>query len=1113
MHRPTLASAAVLALGALLPAARADLTLAPLFTDHMVLQQRSASPVWGWERPGVRVTIRASWGATAEAVADERGRWRATLETPGPGGPHEVSIAGQTGRTLRDVYIGEVWLASGQSNMEWPIRATHDAAATIAAADDPHIRFFTVPNTMSLHPRIDAAASWTVVTPQSAPGLSAVAYHFARSLGEMDPRLGRTVPVGIIAADWGGTRIEAWMDAESLSRFPEHAGELETVEQLRDPARREPLMADAAQTWWDRLDTLPGQPGRGWTGPAFDDGSWTEATLPATWSGELASFDGIVRYRRAVEVPASWEGRAATIELGPIDDRDDVWVNGTHVGGIRTDGAWSVARRYEIPAGVLRAGANVVAVRVYDTGGAGGINGRPEQMRLAPAQPGSLPEADRGAIPLAGAWRQRIGTAAAQLPPMGQPAQIGPNTATALYNGMIHPLLPYKVRGVLWYQGESNRGNAARYADLKRAWIGRWRERFESPDMPFYWVQIAPYGYQNDRGETAALREAQAAALDVPGTGMVVTTDIGDNADIHPANKREVGRRLALLALRHTYGIEGVVASGPAPAEVRPGGAGGAGGTGAGGSPGAEGGGAISIRFTNADGLRLDPAPTGLTGFEVAGEDRRFHAASAVVRGDTVTLRATGVARPVAARLNFTRSPEANLFNAQGLPTAPFRTDDWPAATVSRHEESFIAPLRDADPGFIDLFNGRDLSGWVNVNCDRSTWTVDRDGDGPYIRCTGIPTGLLRTERAYENFVLELEYRHMVPGGNAGLFVWSDTLTARGSPFSRSIEVQVMDGQEGARFTSDGDIFPIWGAVMTPENGRDGGSRAFPTERRTNPAPMWNHYRVECVDGSVTLAVNGKVVSRGHSAAPRLGVICLESEGSEVHFRNIRIRELIAGPARLSDAHVASFEDGFRPLYNGVDLAEWDVRPEHVGHWKPTDWRLVFDGQGADLWTRESFRDFVLICDWRWTRPPVEIDRPVILPDGSQARNPDGTPMLRRVPDAGDSGIYLRGTSKAQVNIWCWPVGSGEVYGYRTDTSMPPEVRAGVTPRTVADAPIGQWNRFVVTMRGNRLTVVLNGQTVLENALLPGVPEEGPIALQMHGDPIEFANIMIRELP
>lgn len=409
------------------------------------------------------------------------------------------------------------------------------------------------------------------------------------------------------------------------------------------------------------------------------------------------------------------------------------------------------------------------------------------------------------------------------------------------------------------------------------------------------------------------------------------------------------------------------------------------------------------------------------------------------------------------------------------------------------------------------LFNGHDLSGWVNVNAGNNTWGV-RDG---MIVCSGHPTALLRTERMYENFVVELEFRHLHPGGNSGLFVCSDALPVRGQPYTRAIEVQIMDGAEGDWYTSDGDIFPIHGAKMTPENPRPkGGSRAFPTEKRMKPSPEWNHYRVEVNNGNVSLAVNGKVVTRGHDCRPRKGYICLESEGSEIQFRNLRIAELPPSVPALNADQTASADEGFRPIFGG-DFSGWKYGPAHEGHWTTEDWTVVTDGKGDDLWTEKSYRDFVLIADWRWTTKPEdapETERPVILPSGEQAKDAAGEGVVARVRDAGDSGIYLRGSSKSQVNIWCWPVGSGEVYGYRTDAKMPPEVRAGVTPKVAADAPIGQWNRFVITMKGDRLTLVLNGKTVIENAQLPGVAPEGPIALQKHDGRIQFGNLYIKEL-
>jgi len=292
--------------------------------------------------------------------------------------------------------------------------------------------------------------------------------------------------------------------------------------------------------------------------------------------------------------------------------------------------------------------------------------------------------------------------------------------------------------------------------------------------------------------------------------------------------------------------------------------------------------------------------------------------------------------------------------------------------------------------------------------------------------------------------------------------------------------------------------------------------RSYPKEKRMRPTGIWNHYRVESNDGILTLAVNGKVVTRGFHLNPRKGYICLESEGSEIHFRNIRIKELPGTnpPPEL----VAKEDEGFRSLFNGLDLRGWKQVPGNKEHWLAKDWILDYDGkslvQGEDvhLWSEKEYGNFKLIVDWRLPDEPVIEAVPVILLDGKQAIDEKGKEITVPVLDAGDSGIYLRGTSKCQLNIWNWPVGSGEIWGYRTDENMTPEIRRAATPILNADKPVGQWNRFEITAIENRITVVVNGKTVIREARLPGLPKRGPIALQHHGDHVQFANIYIKEL-
>lgn len=359
--------------------------------------------------------------------------------------------------------------------------------------------------------------------------------------------------------------------------------------------------------------------------------------------------------------------------------------------------------------------------------------------------------------------------------------------------------------------------------------------------------------------------------------------------------------------------------------------------------------------------------------------------------------------------------------------------------------------------GFRPLFNGKDLAGWVRVNTAPSTWTVQ---DGLLV-CSGKPIGELRTTRMYQNFILELEWRHMVPKGNSGVFVWADDITAPGQPFHRAIEVQVLENAYGntRHYTTHGDIFPIHGARMTPLNGR-GGSRAFPTEERSRPSPQWNHYRIVCENGSISLAVNGGVVTKGENCSPRKGYICLESEGGIVHFRNLRLKELPDTP--LDPADVATADRGFRCLYTGVDLSGWIAAKGDEGSWVPRDWILAYEGRssaaGLPLSTEESFGDIGFIFDVR-------------LQEGS------GTPR-----------VLLRGSERAAIAV---------------DAGDPAMGRHLAKARG--------WNRFEGAIRGDRLTLALNGNELFRDRLLPEVPPRGPLRILSAG-PVELANLYVREL-
>ena len=415
------------------------------------------------------------------------------------------------------------------------------------------------------------------------------------------------------------------------------------------------------------------------------------------------------------------------------------------------------------------------------------------------------------------------------------------------------------------------------------------------------------------------------------------------------------------------------------------------------------------------------------------------------------------------------------------------------------------------------LFNGKDLSGWVNVNCSSDTFTAKQGDDGvPYILCSGVPTGVLRTAQMYENFTLDMDWMHEQEPGNAGLFIWSDGITAVGVPFTRSIEVQIMltpdvkDKEGRLLYTGQGDIFNIHGSTMTPDRPHPAGwSRCLPSARMTKGKGEWNHYTVKADHGRLTLAVNGVEVGGASNINPRKGYICLESEGTPIRFRNIRLTPLPAAEPPISADQCAVADEGFTYLLKD-GLKAWHEDPALAGHWKLNDDTLSYDGKGSHLWTNESFGDFEFVIDWRWVGDSQgKMQRPLFAADGSEQKDAEGKPQTMEIEEW-DSGIFVRGDSKSQVNMWNWPAGSGEIWGYRTDQSMSPAIRAACTPKMKADAPIGSWNRFRITMQGEQMKVLLNNKAVIPGATLPGVAATGPIAIQSHGSALECMNIYIR---
>jgi sialate O-acetylesterase len=634
------------------------LRLPALVGDHMVLQRDAQVRIWGWAKPGVPVMVEASWSPQAMmSGADAKGRWEVRFATPADQpGPHQITIQdGAASLTVSDVLLGEVWVCGGQSNMEWTLgpgvgNGVIGGAEAAAAADWPDLRWFDVPNEVAMAPAEDCGGAWQRCTPQTAPRMSAIGFFFGAALRRELPG----VPIGLIGCNWGGTVAEAWMSEEMLADHGGFDAELARLRTARaEGADIAASLAQLQRAWWDALDAKDEGSRALWNRADFDDSAWGEATLPGAWSGALAEHDGVVWYRKTVTIPAEWVQRDLVVELGPIDDCDTFWADGERWGATHEDGAWQTPRQYRIAAKMVNDTELVLALRVTDTGGAGGLIGAPEAMRIYRQ---NHPE---HAVPLAGAWQTMRGASLAELGAFPRRSWLHANFPAALHHGMLAPISRFAIRGAIFYQGESNVGRWEQYRSLFPAMVRSWRAAWGQGEFPFYWVQIAPYAY--GAGEKLArLREAQTMALAaIPHGGMAVTMDVGDPRDIHPLEKRVVGERLARWALAGPYGRKDLEVSGPLLRSAEP--------------RGAE----MILHFDHAAGLQALGGAE-LAHFTLAGADKVFHPAEARIEGATVVLRCAAVSAPVAARYCWGETDAGSLANGAGLPAPSFRTDDWP---------------------------------------------------------------------------------------------------------------------------------------------------------------------------------------------------------------------------------------------------------------------------------------------------------------------------------------------------------------------------------------------------------------------------------------------------
>jgi sialate O-acetylesterase len=631
-------------------AAHAAVTLPALFTDNMVLQRQKPIIIWGWADNKEKITVQFN-GQVKTTIAGKDKKWKVELDTEEAGGPYQLVVTGSNVIRLYNILVGEVWICSGQSNMEWAVKNSNDPEREIKDAVNPMIRHFKVPLEVSAQPRQDlSGGEWKICNPENAGDFTAVGYFFAQ-------RLYRDlhVPIGLINTSWGGTHAETWTSRKAFEGSEEFKQMISTMPGLDLEALGKQRAAEARKrieslqkSFSPRADEVAK-----WNTHEFNDKSWPAMKVPELWEQQqLGEFDGVVWLRKSFTLASGDAVGAATLRLAAIDDSDVTYVNGVKVGGLRNQ--YNEPRTYQVPAGILKEGSNVIAVRVEDRGGSGGIYGEGSDVNIRVASK---------TIDLAGEWKFQVESSSRGT------AGVGPNDyPTLLFNAMINPLIPFSIRGALWYQGESNAGRAFQYRKAFPLMIQDWRAQWGQGDFPFYFVQLASFG-ANDGNSTvgsswAELREAQNMTLSLPNTGMSITTDIGDHDDIHPRNKQDVGRRLSAIALANVYEKK-VPFRGPSfntmKVEENK----------------------IRITFNNVGrGLVARDKYGYVKGFEVAGADQKFFAAKASIDGNDVVVFQDGVTEPVAVRFGWADdASDNNLFNRDGFPAEPFRTDTWKGVT------------------------------------------------------------------------------------------------------------------------------------------------------------------------------------------------------------------------------------------------------------------------------------------------------------------------------------------------------------------------------------------------------------------------------------------------
>ncbi len=633
--------------------ASAQLKVARLFGDHMVLQREKPVKVWGWASRGDKVELTFNQQkATAKADAD--GKWMAELPAIPAGGPYELVVKTKKDEVkLTDILVGEVWLLSGQSNMAWTVNRSDSAEAEIARANHPNIRHFEVAHELAFTPEQDlTSGKWEIASPATVGDFSAVGYFFARNLAQ---RLG--VPVGLVHSSWGGSQIEGWISDKAMQESDVLDYYPATMPRSwdEDGQRQEKGIVERAYGVTDFDPKSVDE--SAYLKPDYDFEQWKIEVNPiGNWDRNgLRGFRGTAYMQRDVDIPASMTDKPTTLHFGRHDAQLIFYINGKKIH--ENSGSETVA--IPIPPGTWRSGKNSILVKVGPLG-----TSAPRGMGFLGSEDDYSIKATEGSLPLVETdWRM--------IPAWSAERTYAPdknNVGTTIYNAMIAPLVPFTIAGALWYQGESNAGRAYQYRKSFPLLIESWRKDW-GYDFPFLFVQLATFGpfqNSNEGSNWAELREAQTMTLSLPKTGMAVTTDIGNPENIHPTNKQEVGRRLSLAAMKIAYGKDDIVYSGPTFRDAQ------------------FSGQKAIVSFDHVGGgLKVREKYGYLKGFEIAGRDRKFRYAPARIEGDKVVVSHPEVPDPVAVRYGWANSPiDDNLFNAEGLPAAPFRTDDWEGVTA-----------------------------------------------------------------------------------------------------------------------------------------------------------------------------------------------------------------------------------------------------------------------------------------------------------------------------------------------------------------------------------------------------------------------------------------------